>query len=81
MNDSDATKLKAEIEKLRKDFSAVTETLKQLSAQQAHESVDLVYKQAKETRRQVEEKIRERPITSVAAAFGAGYILAKLLDR
>lgn len=81
MNDDDAAKLKAEIEKLRKDFSEVTETLKQLSAEQARESVNRIYQQAKKTSKQVEEEIQERPITSVVTAFGIGFILAKLLDR
>lgn len=80
-DDNDTAKLKAEIEKLRKDFASVTETLKELSSEQARESVAHLRQQAEQTGQKIEAEIRQRPITSVAAAFGLGFILAKLLDR
>lgn len=80
-DDNDTAKLKAEIEKLRKDFASVTETLKELSSEQARESVAHLRQQAEQTGQQIEAEIRQRPITSVATAFGLGFILARLLGR
>ncbi len=80
-NDSDTAKLKAEIEKLRKDFATVAETLKELSSEQARESVAHLRQQAEQTGQKIEAEIRERPFTSVATAFGLGFIIARLLNR
>ncbi|MCS3903136.1 ElaB/YqjD/DUF883 family membrane-anchored ribosome-binding protein [Methylohalomonas lacus] len=80
-NDTDTAKLKAEIEKLRKDFASVAETLKELSSEQARESVAHLRHQAEQTGEKIEAEIRERPLTSVATAFALGFILARLLNR
>lgn len=80
-NDHDIAKLKADIDTLRKDFSTVADTLKQLSTEQARESVARVRQHAEKTTRQIEEEIQKRPITGMVTAFGVGFILAKLLDR
>lgn len=80
--------LKGELETLRKDFRQLTDTFKSMSRQQlnagadyARQSADQVRGQAREATQSLEHEISQRPFSSVAAAFGIGFIMGKLLDR
>lgn len=74
---AEMNKLKADIEALRKDFSALGETLKEISMEQAHS----VRNQAHKASKNLEREIQERPLTSVLAAVGIGFLIGKLMDR
>lgn len=80
--------LKAELDSLRKDFTQLTDTFKQMSREQvqagtdqARDSAQQLGNQARDAAQNVEQEISARPLTSVLAAFGIGFIVGKLLDR
>lgn len=86
--DKDVESLKAEIAALKSDVSRLTETAKKTAGdtaargrERARQAAEHSRDQAKETVGMVESEISERPITSIAAAFGIGFIIGKLLDR
>ena len=77
-----------QLDSLRKDFSEVTKTLKDMtrayakdSQDQMKEAADQVGKQAKESYNKVQGEVETHPYTSMAVAFGVGLILGKILDR
>jgi ElaB/YqjD/DUF883 family membrane-anchored ribosome-binding protein len=89
-NESDNTsdELKAEFASLREDISRITETLQRLSGEQVEEGRKRTRQAADRTRERVnrtvntvEGEIQHYPLTSLATAFGVGFIVGKLLDR
>lgn len=86
--EKDVEELKSEFAELKSDISKLTETIKKLYGDAASEGRDRARDaaarskdRARETVGAFEEEIASRPLTSVAAAFGVGFILGKLLDR
>lgn len=86
--ESDVEELKAEFSELKSDMAKLAESLKNLYGDSADQGRERVKAAAERSRAQVREaagafesEIGERPLTSVAAAFGIGFILGKLLDR
>lgn len=86
--EKDVEDLKSQFGELRSDVSRLTDTIKRLygdSAEEGRESVREAAARSREQARQsvgaLESEIGERPLTSIAAAFGAGFIIGKLLDR
>ncbi len=80
--------LKAEFASLREDISKITETLRRLSGEQVKDGRERTRQAASRTRERVhqavgsvEGEIQQYPLTSLAAAFGVGFIVGKLLDR
>ncbi len=69
--------LKEELASLREDISRIAETLQRLSGEQVADGRERV-RQAVGT---VEDGIQHYPLTSLAAAFGVGFIIGKMLDR
>ncbi len=85
--DKDIEDLKAQIDDLRNDLSGIADALKKLSGSAVDEGTDRVRRasekardKARDTIGAFESEIEERPLTSVATAFGIGFILGKLLD-
>lgn len=87
-SENTSEELKAEFAKLREDISKITETLQRLSGEQvaggrerAQQAADRTREQVTRAADSVEEGIQHYPLTSLAAAFGVGFIVGKLLDR
>lgn len=87
-SDKNVEDLKAEFDTLRSDVARLTDTVKKMSGNTTAEGRERIRQAAEHSREQfretagaVETEIGERPFTSVAAAFGVGFILGKLLDR
>jgi len=83
----DVDRLRSEIDEMRKDLKTLTRTLRDASAEKGKEALDQVEylrrkagKHAARAEKRLERGIEERPIVSVVAAFGVGFLLAKLLD-
>lgn len=84
----DIEALREEVSKLRTDITDIAETLRKLSHDAVADGRDRLRDAAKqqtdkarESLSGVESEIEQRPLTSVAAAFGIGFVLGKLLDR
>lgn len=84
--------LKAELAKLRADLSGVAQALKSTGAAEAAElkasikealahAYEEVRDKGKKSVEAVEHQVTEHPIIAILAAFGAGFLVAKLLDR
>lgn len=80
--------LQKQLDALRKDFSDLTATLKDVTASYAHQGqerlkdkADYLQDQAKLSARRAQAEVEAHPFTSVAFAFGIGMIIGKVLDR
>ncbi|MDT0634692.1 hypothetical protein [Spectribacter hydrogenoxidans] len=87
-NSDEVQALKDDLQTLRQDFSQLTESLKNnlrdelgAGADAARASAAQFQDRAREATRGLEAEVAARPLTSVAAAFGVGFLLGKLLDR
>lgn len=86
--EKEMNQIKSDIAELRKDFAALTSTLKTEAGdkarrgyQRAREAGEEAQDYARAGAREVESHIEERPFTSVLSAFGIGFIIGKLMDR
>lgn len=86
--DKDVEELKREFADLKADMSKLTETIRNLyddstseGRDRAREAFQRSRERARESVGAFEEEIGERPLTSIATAFGIGFIIGKLLDR
>ena len=86
--EKDVEDLRNEFAELKSDVSKLTETLKKLYGDTAEEgrararrAAERSRERARETYGAFEEEIGERPLTTIAAAFGIGFVIGKLLDR
>jgi ElaB/YqjD/DUF883 family membrane-anchored ribosome-binding protein len=84
---NDVDRLRGEIDEMRKDLKTLSRTMRDLGAEKGKEALEQVdylrrraRKHATRAEEQIERGIEERPIISVVAAFGVGFLLAKLLD-
>lgn len=73
---------------LRADLKALTESVSSLAKDKGDEvrakisdTADRAVELGKQTAESMQDTVRERPITSVAIAFGVGMLIAHLLDR
>lgn len=87
-SENGSEELKAEFASLREDISKITETLGRLSGEQVSSGRERARETANRTRERVnqavgavEGEIQHYPLTSLATAFGVGFIVGKLLDR
>lgn len=85
---ADLEELTAEIAQLKSDVAEIAQTISRLSvdlAAQGRDSFKDAAEQSRDKAREavngLEHEIRSRPLTSVATAFGVGFVLGKLLDR
>ncbi len=90
-----ATATEKELQELKKEFAAlqgelseIGKTVSQLARTATDEGRDRIRaaadqgrEQARQTWSAFEKEVEERPMTSLAAALGIGFILGKLLDR
>lgn len=87
-SEKDIQELRDEMSKLRSDFTEISKTLRRISGERVEkgreklrESAEWSRKRARDSLGDFEHEIEERPLTSIATAFGVGFILGKLLDR
>jgi ElaB/YqjD/DUF883 family membrane-anchored ribosome-binding protein len=80
--------IKKDMEQLRHDLAALAEAVKrggqqraQAGAEAAREKFDEVRREAASQAEHCSNHIRERPFTSVLAAFGVGLLIGKIISR
>lgn len=80
--------LRAEMEQLRSDISAISQTLQDIvqtegtaSYERIRKSAEKVQSQARHTAEALSDQIEERPLTSLAGAFVVGLLLGMLFGR
>ncbi len=84
--------LKSDVATLREDMATLIDTLKQAGTEEGREVYDRVQTRARQAganvRRSTSEaygvvgrEVEERPLTSILAAFGTGFVVGMLLDR
>ena len=80
--------LKAEFASLKEELANIGDTVGRIASSATESGQERVRSAAKKTQRQaqdrwqaLESEIEERPMTSVAAALGIGFLLGRLLDR
>jgi ElaB/YqjD/DUF883 family membrane-anchored ribosome-binding protein len=86
--EKDLKELRKEYASLKSDIAKMSETISKLSHDGLAEGRKRVRsaarqsgERARETWGAVENEIEERPVTSLAIALGAGFVLGKLLSR
>lgn len=86
--EKDFEELRKEFSELRSDVAKLTDTLKKLygdttaeGSERARQAAGYARDRARDSVDAVEQEISSRPLTSIAAAFGIGFIIGKLLDR
>lgn len=86
--DKELQELKDEFATLKSELSEIGDTVSRLARSATDEGRDRIRRAADQSRAQAREtwgaferEIEERPMTSLAAALGIGFILGKLLDR
>lgn len=84
----DMDRLKSDLESLRKDFASLSGTLREVAYARGEEGAAMVRDYADHARGQAEDYIAEaeravvrNPLISVAAAFGIGYLIGRIMDR
>jgi ElaB/YqjD/DUF883 family membrane-anchored ribosome-binding protein len=91
-NTSEVTKemehLKATLEQLREDFTALAGSMRDLAADRGHAAFakakqvgERARDQASHAQHSLEQEINDRPFASVITSFGIGFALGMLLDR
>ncbi len=85
-SESSVDELKEEFASLKQDVSKIADTLGKLSGEQVTHGRDRVRDAAGRARTEsrravgvVEDEIRQYPLTSLAAAFGVGYLIGRVL--
>lgn len=83
----DVDRLRGELDNMRKDLKTLTRAMRDLGTEKGQQALDTLgryrkraRKQARRAERRIERQIEDRPIVSLATAFCAGFLLAKLLD-
>jgi ElaB/YqjD/DUF883 family membrane-anchored ribosome-binding protein len=84
--------LRSDLDTLRKDVGTLVSTLKDNASSRAEAELDAMRQRiatlsndlqttGQQQLRKVEAQVEERPFTSLALAFGTGYLVARLFDR
>ncbi|NKI34440.1 DUF883 family protein [Wenzhouxiangella sp. XN79A] len=80
--------LKAEFATLKDELASIGETVGRIAhsasdegRQRVRSAANRSREQARETWGAFEKEVEDRPMTSIAAALGIGFMLGKLLDR
>ncbi len=71
--------LRADLANLKEDLKAVGESFKNQAAQTSRSARDAAVRKWDDSTDTLRNEILERPMTSVAVAFGAGLIVGKLM--
>jgi ElaB/YqjD/DUF883 family membrane-anchored ribosome-binding protein len=87
-SDDSARSVDEDLAALRADLRALKESISDLAKDKGDEvrtkiseTADKAVASGKQTAETMQETVRERPMTSVAIAFGVGLLIAHLLDR
>lgn len=87
-NSPETDALRKDLEQLRKDLGALTDSIRHRSNEQAHAGMDIARERfnelAREAGRHTQDlsgEIEARPFTSILAAFGIGLLLGKIFGR
>ena len=89
---SELDRLKSDIAGLRDDMASLLRVLKEAgvdlgrnaysrTSERARDARARLREQAEQTGSIVGREVQERPLTSVLAAFGTGFVIGMLLDR
>lgn len=73
--------LKEELANIGDTVGRIAQTAKDDGQEQVRSAVKRSRQEARETWGALEREVEERPMTSIAAALGIGFVLGKLLDR
>ena len=83
----DVDKLRGELDQMRRDIRTMSRAFRDMGVEKSHEALEhaerfgrKAQKRALEAERRMGHEIEERPFLSVLAAFGAGFLIAKLLN-
>jgi len=86
--DKELQQLKDDFSSLKDELAAIGETVGRIASnasedgqQRVHEAAHRTRQHAQQTWGAFEREVEERPMTSIAAALGIGFILGRLLDR
>jgi len=86
--DKEIQELRSELAELKDEFAEIGQTMRRIANSAKDEGkerlrsvADRSRDQASQTWGAFEKEVEERPMTSLAAAFGIGLLLGKLLDR
>lgn len=78
---SDLNALKKDLASLRDDLASMASTIGHEAKNRAVAARDSVQESVQSSLSSAENCVRERPLTSVLVAFGAGVLIAKLLSK
>jgi len=79
--DDDLAALRADLKALRDSISDLAYDTRDEVRAKISETADRAVALGKQKAETMQETVRERPMTSVAIAFGVGMLIAHLLDR
>lgn len=86
--DKELQQLREEFSNLKDELASIAETVGRIASsateegqQRVHAAADRTRQHAQQTLGAFEREVEERPMTSIAAAMGIGFILGRLLDR
>ena len=87
-NNAAGNSVEDDLAALRADLKSLTATISGLAKDKSDdvraklgETADKAIASGKQTTENIQDTVRDRPITSVAIAFGVGMLIAHLLDR
>lgn len=83
----DVDRLRGDLNDMRKELKMLTRAMRDTGMEKGQDALDMLEHYGRRARRRsartearIEREIEDRPIISVLAAFGVGFLLAKLLD-
>jgi ElaB/YqjD/DUF883 family membrane-anchored ribosome-binding protein len=86
--DEEVTKLRKDMDQLRSDIGALTNSIKELGVQKGRAAINRARRtgtslreEADAWRAKADHEIEEHPLTSVLMSFGIGFVIGMLLDR
>lgn len=79
--DEDLAALRADLKALKESIADLAKDKSDEVRAKLSETADRAVASGKQSAETMQETVRERPITSVAIAFGVGMLIAHLLDR
>jgi len=80
-NDTRTRDLESDIQRLRDDITQLTAHLKQTGDNSLARAKDAAREQARSIEKDLEERVREKPLHALAMAAGAGFFLAMMFRR
>jgi ElaB/YqjD/DUF883 family membrane-anchored ribosome-binding protein len=88
MTETESEQLRSEIEKLRADLASLTNTVQKIASHWGEEakgafsqSAGRMEEKARESIDKLAHQVEEKPIASVATAFGVGILIGLILNR